>query len=48
MTSITGLFACPLFYLYSSSDARLCGTVWLDILGVIYLCVETAWATFKI
>ena len=48
MTSIVGLFICPLFYLYSSSDAWLCGAVWLDNLGVIYLCVGTAWATFKL
>ena len=50
MISIVGLLVCPLFCLYSSSDARLRGVIWLDILGVagyLNLCVGTDWATFK-
>ena len=55
MTNIVGLFVCPMLCLYSSGDAWLCCMVWLNTLGEallwpcisIYLCVGTAWATFK-
>ena len=44
MTSIVGLFVCPLFRLYSSSEARLRGAVWLNILGVaVYLNLSMCW-----
>ena len=51
MTSIVGLFVCPLLCLYSIGDvgyvARygLIFLVWPCI--SIYLCVGIAWATFK-
>ena len=38
MTNIVGLFVCPLLCLYSSCDAWLCCTVWLNILGVALVC----------
>ena len=38
MTSIVGLFVCPLLCLYSIGDAWLCCTVWLSILGVALVC----------
>ena len=44
MTGIVGLFVCPLLCLYSSNDAQLRGTVWLDILGVaMYLNLSMCW-----
>ena len=44
MTSIVGLFVCPLLCLYSIGDAWLRGAVWLDILGVaMYLNLSMCW-----
>ena len=46
MTSIVGLFFCPLLCLYSIGDAWLCCTVWLNILGVALVCGRVSHSIF--